>query len=346
MLLAGDVGGTKTILAVFTPEGGPHSPLAEATYSSGDYSGLECMAEDFLKRTGLHVKSGSFGVAGPIVEGRTVRSNLPWVVERKTLGNALNLSRTYLFNDLEAIARGVLHLRGEDSLTINEGSGQPEGTMAVIAPGTGLGEAFLTWDGRGYRAYPSEGGHSDFAPSTSLERDLLNFLTETRDHVSWETVCSGTGIPNIYDFLRIHGRMNVPQWLSLELAQASDPTAVIVRSALDPGRECYICRRTLEIFSSTLGVRAGNLALTVFATGGVYLGGGIPPRILPALQSGSFMEAFNRKGRMSEVMGKIPVHVIVNPKTALTGAAAIGLERMGQETEDKEKETDWLRFSH
>jgi glucokinase len=346
MLLAGDIGGTKSILAIYSREDGPQSPLAETTYNSRDYPGLETMATDFLKRTGLHVTEGAFGVAGPVVDGRTIPSNLAWVIEGTALASALNLSQAHLFNDLEGIARGILHLADEDFQTLNEGSAQPEGTLAVIAPGTGLGAAFMTWNDKEYRVHPSEGGHGDFSPSTSLERDLLNFLTETRDHVSCEMVCSGTGIPNIYDFLRIHEKMKVPEWLSSELALASDPTPVIINSALNLKRECYICRRTLEIFASILGGEAGNLALTVMATGGVYLGGGIPPRILPALQSGSFMEGFTRKGRMSEIMRNIPIRVIMNPKAALIGAAIIGLERMSKEPGDRSQETDWLRFSH
>ena len=346
MLLAGDIGGTKTILGVFTPENGPFSPLAEITYDSQGYPSLEVMASDFLKRTGLHVREGSFGVAGPIVDGRTVPTNLPWSIEGASVATALNLSQVHLINDLEAVAHGIPQLEKEDFQILNEGSARPNKTLAVIAPGTGLGEAFLVWDGKGYIACPSEGGHGDFAPSNSLERDLLDFLTETREHVSYETVCSGSGFLNIYDYLRIHEKMNVPDWLSRDLAQAPDPTAVIVDSALNPGRECYICRRTLDIFTSILGGKAGNLALTVLATGGVYLGGGIPPRILPALQCGSFMEAFKRKGRMSGIMRDIPVHVILNPKAALIGAAFIGLERMGKESGDRSQETDWLRFSH
>jgi len=346
MLLAGDIGGTKTILAVFSPEEGPWSPLAESTYQSDDYPGLEAMAEDFLKRTGFQVKAGSFGVAGPVVSGRTSPTNLPWLIDRETLAKVLNLSAVHLVNDLEAIAHGVIHLRDTDVRTLNEGSAQPEGPLAVIAPGTGLGETFMTWDGKRYRTHSSEGGHSDFSPSTSMEMELLSYLLKSHDHVSCEMVCSGTGIPNIYSFLKDRGEIEIPAWLSEELSGASDPTPFIINAALDPERNCTVCMKTLEIFLSILGAEAGNLALTVMATGGVYLGGGIPPRILSALQSGSFMEAFIRKGRLTGIMKQIPVHVIMNPRTALIGAAILGLERMGQVTESKSEETDWLRFSH
>lgn len=346
MLLAGDIGGTKTILAVFSPEEGPWSPLAEATYNSGDYPSLEVMAADFLERTGLETKAGSFGVAGPVVDGWTTPTNLPWLVNQDTLAKALNLSMVHLANDLEAIAHGVIHLRDTDIVTLNEGSTQPEGTLAVIAPGTGLGEAYMTWDGKRYKTHPSEGGHSDFSPSTSIEIELLSHLSESHDHVSCEMVCSGSGIPNIYSFLRDRGEMEVPAWFSEELSDASDPTPVIINAALDTERKCTICMKTLGIFVSILGAEAGNLALTVMATGGVYLGGGIPPRILQALQSGSFMEAFIRKGRLSGIMKDIPVRVIMNPRTALIGAAIIGLERMSQDPDDSDDEPDWLRFSH
>lgn len=346
MLLAGDIGGTKTTLGVFTPEDGPFSPLAESTCQSGDYPGLEVMAADFLKKTGLKVNTGSFGIAGPVVDGRAVPSNLPWLVDQEALAAALNLSTVRIFNDLEAIAKGVLHLRDTDIHTLNVGSAKPEGTLAVVAPGTGLGEAFMTWDSERYRIHPSEGGHSDFSPSTPTQIELLAYLSKSHGHVSCEMVCSGTGIPNIYSFLMDRGEMEVPAWLAEELTEASDPTPIIINAALNPEIKCTICTETLETFISILGAEAGNLALTVMATGGVYLGGGIPPRILAALQSGSFMEAFVRKGRMTGIMKGIPVHVIMNPKTALIGAAITGLERMGEKPNNSDDEPDWLRFSH
>jgi glucokinase len=196
----------------------------------------------------------------------------------------------------------------------------------VIAPGTGLGQAFLTWDGGRYYAHPSEGGHTDFAPSDDTEIALLRYLMRRFDHVSYEWVCSGMGIPNIYNFFKDSGYVPEPDWLAAELAAADDPTPVIVNRALERPQEAPLCKATLDLFVSVLGAEAGNLALKVLATGGVYLGGGIPPRILPALQDGRFMRAFLRKGRFGRLLERVPVHVILNPKSALMGAAVFGLE--------------------
>jgi glucokinase len=237
--------------------------------------------------------------------------------------------RVILLNDLEAIASAVPILEPEDLTVINEGVPDRNGAIAVIAPGTGLGEAYLTWDGQRYRAHPSEGGHADFAPSDVEEQKLLEFLRQRFDHVSYERICSGMGIPNIYDFLLETGRRQSPEWLSEELARSPDRTPVIVRGALDPDRQCEICREALSRFVSILGSEAGNLALKVFATGGVYLAGGIPPKIASALIEGNFMEAFSKKGRFSSHMRKIPVYLIQNEHSALMGAANYGLSYSG-----------------
>jgi glucokinase len=231
-----------------------------------------------------------------------------------------------LLNDLDAIAYGVPLLEVADLHTLNEGVKAARGTVAVIAPGTGLGEAFLTWDSKHYRAHPSEGGHSDFAPTSSVEIDLLQYLSENFEHVSYERICSGHGLPNIYAFLNDRGFAGEPPWLAEQLGAVDDPTPVIVNAALDKERPCELCIATLRIFVSVLGAEAGNLALKVLATGGVYLGGGIPPRIIPALENKVFLESFTQKGRFSDLVTRIPVHVIMNPKIALIGAASHGLE--------------------
>ena len=326
MLLAGDIGGTKTNLAVFSPEAGPKAPLAEATFPSGRYPSLEVIAQKFLAQVNLKVERASFGVAGPVVGGRASITNLPWVIDERQLQKTLNLSSVYLLNDLAAIASAIPFLKLDDLHTLNEGAPVPGGAMAVIAPGTGLGEAFLTWDGSRYRAHGSEGGHAGFSPSNVLEAEMLRYLMDRFDHVSCERVCSGKGIPNIYAFLKDSGYAEEPDWLAEKLAAADDPTPVIANGALDSERPCELCVATLNTFVSILGAEAGNLALKVLATGGVYLGGGIPPRILPALEDGQFMQAFRRKGRMSDLLSSIPVHVILNPKVALLGAACYGLE--------------------
>jgi glucokinase len=326
MLLAGDIGGTKTNLAIYSPDAGPRAPVKEATFPSGRYASLEELARDFLMQVDVNVKRASFGVAGPVVRGRARITNLPWVLDEVKLEKALGLFPVRLLNDLEAIAHAVPWLEPNDVYTLNEGQPEPGGSIAIVAPGTGLGEAYLTWDGARYQAYASEGGHSDFAPTTHSEVELLRYLLSRFDHVSYERVCSGLGVPNIYAYLKDSGYAEEPVWLAGQLAAADDPTPVIVKAAQDQERPCELCLATLQTFVSILGAEAGNMALKVLATGGVYLGGGIPPRILPALTGERFMEAFRRKGRLTGLMDRVPVHVILNPKVALLGAACHGLE--------------------
>jgi glucokinase len=327
MLLAGDIGGTKTSLAIYSTEAGPRLPLVEATLPSGRYPSLEALVGDFLAGVDFRPERASFGVAGPVVDGRATITNLPWMMSETQLQADLDFApgEVTLLNDLVAIAHAVPWLEPDDLHTLNEGQAALGGAIAVIAPGTGLGEGFLTWDGSRYRPHPSEGGHTDFAPTNSLEVDLLRYLLDRFDHISYERVCSGRGLPNIYAFLRDSGFAEEPAWLAEQLAGVEDPNPVIVSAALAGERRCKLCVATLELFVSILGTEAGNMALNVLATGGVYLGGGIPPRILSALEDGRFMKAFEDKGRMSHLMARIPVHVILNPKVALLGAACHGL---------------------
>ena len=326
MLLAGDVGGTKTNVGIYSTDKGPREPLVEATFPSSKYPSLETLVSEFLAQVTLTVDCASFGVAGPVVGGQAKITNLPWVIEETQFRETLNLRSVRLLNDLEAIAYGVPLLEPGDLHTLNEGVLIPRGTLAVIAPGTGLGEAFLIWDGLHYRAHASEGGHTDFGPNSSLEIDLLRYLHEKMEHVSYERICSGQGLPNIYAYLKESGYAEEPACLAEQLAGVDDPTPVIVNAALDSEKPCKLCTTTLSIFVSALGSEAGNLALKVMATGGVYLGGGIPPRIISILEDGPFMESFRNKGRFSELVSRIPVHVILNPKIALIGAAFHGLE--------------------
>jgi len=326
MLLAADIGGTKTNLAIFSPEAGPRAPLAEARFPSADYPSLEALVREFLSQVDVEVEWASFGVAGPVVAGRATITNLPWVMEEEQLQATLSLSSARLLNDLAAIAHAVPFLESADLHTLNEGQPTPGGAIAIVAPGTGLGEAFLTWDGSRYRPHASEGGHADFAPTNPLEIELLRYLQHRFQHVSYERVCSGRGLPNIYAFLKHSGYADEPDWLAEQLAAADDPTPVIVNTALDREKTCELCVATLDTFVSILGAEAGNLALKVLASGGVYLSGGIPPRILPALEQERFMEAFRSKGRMSDLLARVPVHVILNPKVALLGVACHGLE--------------------
>ncbi len=328
ILLAGDIGGTKTSLALFSSENGPRSPLAQATFASDIYPSLEALVREFLAQVDVSLDRASFGVAGPVVGGQAEITNLPWVLDEIRLADALALTTVRLLNDLDAVAYALPILEEDDLRTLNEGRPVADGALAIIAPGTGLGEAFLTWDGSRYVPHASEGGHADFAPTNALELRLLQYLLDRFEHVSYERVCSGRGLPNIYAYLRDSGYAEEPPLLAEQLAAAEDPTPIIVKAALDEGAQHELCIATLNNFVSILGAEAGNLALRVVATGGVYLGGGIPPRILPVLANGEFMHAFQTKGRLSELMARIPVYVILNPKAALMGAACYGLEQV------------------
>ncbi|MGC9521192.1 MAG: glucokinase [Anaerolineae bacterium] len=325
MLLAGDIGGTKTKLAIFSEARGPRDPLAQRSFPSRRYAHLEIIVQKFLDQVNYPVERAVFGVAGPVVDQRVDVTNLPWIVEAASMEQELGLDSVVLLNDLMAIASGVLHLTSGELHTLNAGEPDPDGPIAVIAPGTGLGEAFLTWDGHRHRPHASEGGHADFAPRTPIQNELVSYLWQHFEHVSYERVCSGSGIPNIYAFYRDSGRANEPDWLAEKLAHAEDPTPLISDAALDEERSCDICRKTMSTFATILGAEAGNMALKVMATGGVYLAGGIPPRILPMLEQDAFMWAFRAKGRLESVLSKVPVHVVLYPEVALLGAASHGL---------------------
>ncbi len=328
MLLAGDIGGTKSNLALFAKENGWRDPVNEATFPSGDYPSLEALVQTYLAQQNVSIVHASFGVAGPVVNGQASITNLPWKMDEKDLQDALHIPSVRLLNDLDAIAHAVPFLDKRDVFTINEGQVAPQGAMAVIAPGTGLGEAFLTWKGSSYQTHSSEGGHADFAPTNALELDLLRYLLERFPHVSYERVCSGKGFPNIYAYLKDAGRAIEPSWLAEELANAQDKTPVIMQAALDKESPCDIAVATLNLFVSILGAEAGNMALKVVATGGIYLGGGIPPRILPYLSNEHFMQSFCNKGRLGKLLSTVPVHVMLNPKVALLGAARHGFEQV------------------
>jgi glucokinase len=326
VLLAGDIGATKISLGVYSTEKGPLEPIVEGTFPSDRYSSLEVLVGEFLTQSDLAVERAVFGVAGPVMRGQATITNLSWVIDEVQLKKKLKLQSILILNDLKALAQGVPLLGPEDLYILNKGEPTLGGTKAIIAPGTGLGEAFLTWDGSRYRAYASEGGHTDFAPTNTLENNLLHYLQGKWGHVSYERICSGIGLPNIYDYLKESGHAEEPAWLAEQLAAADDPTPVIINAALDVAASCELCKATLVLFVSVLGAEAGNVALTVLATGGVYLGGGIPPRILPALKKEGFMRAFLNKGRLSDFLKNVPVYVILNPKLALIGAAVYGLE--------------------
>jgi glucokinase len=325
MLLAGDIGGTKTDLAIFSHAAGPHSPLAEGEVHSVDYPSLQAVVTEFLKKVKIPVERACFDVAGPVIDGRVKITNLPWAMDEASLAKDLNLKSVRLMNDLEAVARAIPLLRPTDVNTLNVGQPVPNGTIGVVAPGTGLGESFLTWDGSKYVSHSSEGGHADFAPTDERQIGLLRYMLERFDHVAIERVCSGIGIPNIYEYLRdIEHIPENPQIAQL-IATSKDRTAAIVDSAVNPQNSSKLCASTVDTFISILASEAANLALKVLATGGIYLAGGVPLHMLTLLKGPLFMESFKRKGRFVELMKHIPVHIILT-RAALVGAAACGLE--------------------
>ncbi len=329
MLLAGDIGGTKTQLALYGTNTGPDHPLVSVTVKSAHYRSPDALLRAFLASPateGLHPTHACLGVAGPVWKGRSQFTNLRWTMDERTLAREFGLARVKLLNDLEASIHAFGVLGSNDLAPLAAGVGDPQGPRAVIAPGTGLGEAYAVWDGVQYRAFAAEGGHAEFAPRNRTQLALLHFLMERYEHVSYERICSGTGIPNIYAFFKSHG-YEEPEWLANKLAAVKDPTPVIVNTALGDPMRSPLCTATLRLFVEVLGQEAGNLALKTLATGGVYLAGGIPPRILDVLRDGAFMSAFWSKGRMSRVVRDIPVQVILHPKLAMLGAAAYGLVR-------------------
>jgi glucokinase len=324
LLLAGDIGGTKTALAVYSADRGPRAPLAHCVFPSARYTSLAVMVREFLAGTSLAVDRASFAVAGPVIAGSARVTNLSWDLDETGLAAELELDSVHLLNDLEAIGDAVPSLEPSDLHLLNPGEPVAGGARAVIAPGTGLGEAFLIYDGARYRAFPSEGGRADFAPTSELEAGLLAYLRERFGHVSVERVCSGPGLLNIYHYLRDSGHAAESAELARALPAAKYAPPLIGGAALraDPDP---LSRAALDLLVSILGAEAGNLALKVLSLGGVYLAGGIPPRILPALADGRFLRAFTAKGRMEEVLARVPVSVVAL-EAALLVAALRGLE--------------------
>lgn len=326
MILAGDIGGTNTRLAFFNLAQGRPQLFKISVYPSRQHAGLDEIVSRFVAENGnLHPEAACFGIAGPVRNGRVVASNLPWIVEGAKLAGELQLHEAILLNDLEANAWGIPALASSDVVALNRVEGNPAGNQAIIAAGTGLGEAGMYWDGKQHHIFASEGGHTDFAPRNALEMDLLRYLEDRFGHVSYERIVSGPGLVNVYHFLRDTGRGNEPAWLTAEMAQ-SDPGAAISKAALE-GR-CELSGQAVDLFVSIYGAEAGNLALKIMSVGGVYLGGGIAPKLLTKLSGPLFMQAFLGKGRMQSLLESIPVKVITNDKAALLGAARCAATRL------------------
>jgi glucokinase len=342
MILAGDIGGTKTHLALFERV----TAVREETFHSADYQSLEDILTEFLSRPlpgpeppvgieeaaeekpadqtqeeppPLVIDAACFGIAGPVIENRARTTNLPWFIDGPKIAERFNIKKVRLLNDLEATAHGALLLTDDEFETLNPGN-PPEKrqALALIAAGTGLGEAILFWDGERYRPHASEGGHTDFAPNSDNEIELLRHLRGSYLHVSYERVISGPGLHAIYDYLR-DTKKNEPTWLA-EKIKVEDPAAAIAEAGLSGKVE--IARQALDLFASIYGAEAGNLALKAMALNGVYVAGGIAPKLIDKLKDGTFMRAFTNKGRYKRLMSSIPVKVVMNPKTALLGAAS------------------------
>lgn len=321
--LAGDIGGTKTNIGLFVP--GKKQPRLKimCTYPSRKAKGLEAILEDFVRKYAPSPESAVFGIAGPVVQGRSRATNLPWVVSEARIRNHFGWKHVRLLNDLAATAVSVPFLGRNQICFLNQARGKKQGNIGVVAPGTGLGAALLVFQGHRYVPIPSEGGHVDFAPKTEEEISLWRYLHRQYGHVSVERVLSGQGLVNIYQWLKDSGRYREPGWLR-ERMKTSDPARAITEIAL--GKGLPLCRKALDHFVSILGAVCGNMALTAVATGGIYLGGGIPPKILPALHDDRFLEAFTGKGRFQDFLEKIPVRVILDSKAALLGAAITAQE--------------------
>lgn len=316
-ILAGDIGGTNTRLAFFECDPRSIEVLSETTLPSSEYPTLEAALRQFGQTTGLSCDRACFGVPGPVLGNRARITNLPWEVDAARLSEVLQGQPVWLINDLQANAYGIATLEEGDLVVLNEGAPVEAGNRAIIAPGTGLGEAGMYWDGERYRPFATEGGHADFGPGRDIEVALLGHLRQRYDHVSWERVVSGPGLVNIYEFLRESLDAETPAWLAEEMRRG-DAAAAISRAAGD--QRCPICHEALDLFVHCFGAEAGNLALKMMATGGVYLGGGIAPKLLDRLRGPGFLEGFLSKGRMRELVGSMPVKLILNDATALRGA--------------------------
>lgn len=315
--LAGDIGGTKTRLAVVEVIGVQVRIIHETSYQSSDYALFEDLLGHFL--SGIETPAvASFGIAGP-VQGRVVQTtNLPWRIDADALQHRFGFAHCGLLNDLEATACGLPALNAEDMLVLQTGADGATGNAAVIAAGTGLGEAGLYWDGQLHHPFATEGGHASFSPQTEMDRALLQHLQQRYQHVSWERIVSGMGLLDLYAFLNLYRKADTPKWLEEEMHNG-DAAAVISQAAMS-GRD-EICVETLNWFVSLYGAEAGNLALKIMSRGGLYVGGGIAPKILPLLQTGLFLDAFLNKGRMRPLLEAMPVRVILNDRAALFGPA-------------------------
>jgi glucokinase len=318
VILAGDIGGTNARLGLFEPDGTRLRKIVTTRLPSREHASLEEIVERFLGEVHGPIRRACFAVAGPVSAGRVAATNLAWTVDSGDLARVVGLDTVRLINDLEAIAHGLGELDDTDVTVLHSGLPGSEGNRAIIAAGTGLGEAGAYWDGRRHHPFACEGGHGDFGPRTDIEMELLSHLLRKHDRVSWERVLSGSGLHEIYEFLRDSGRGQEPGWLTSELAK--DPPPVVISRAARDGRS-DLCRDAVNLFVSIYGAEAGNLALKLMARGGVWIGGGIAPNVLPHVKKSIFMDAFLAKGRMRSLLETMSVRLILNDDVGLLGAA-------------------------
>lgn len=329
MILAGDVGGTKVHLALYGFQKGRLTHVRDEKFSAREYEGLETIVRQFLGSGGSdEVTAACFGVPGPVRSGRLKLTNLPWILDSRELAKNLGIEHLFLINDLEANGYGISELGSDQIFVLSEGDTSFVGNRGLVSAGTGLGEAILVWNGKMHVPMASEGGHCDFSPRNDVEIDLFQYLRRAlQGRVSFERVVSGLGIKNIYTFLRDEKGLEEPSWLK-ERMLVEDPNAVIGELGEQGGNE--LCSRTLDIFAEAYGAEAGNLALKVLSVGGMYLGGGIAPKILKKMQQGGFMRAFTDKGRLSDLLVHMPVRIILESRAALMGAAAYAEARAAE----------------
>jgi glucokinase len=322
MILAGDIGGTNARLALFDVQNGQFNLVSATIFPSRRYSSLDKIVTEFVRTAGIRPAQACFGVAGPVTNGRVETSNLPWTIESRRLADELHLESTTLINDLEATGWGIAALAPDDLVSLNNIAAKSPGNQAIVAAGTGLGEGGLYWDGTRHHVFATEGGHCDFAPLNDLQVELFRYLHARYGHVSYERVLSGPGLVNVFEFLRDTGKGKVPDWLAEQMLKM-DPAAAVSAAAMEG--KCGMCTQAMDIFVSVFGAEAGNLALKLKATGGVFLAGGIAPKILSRLATPIFLQAFLGKGRMQHLMEIMPIKVITNDKLALLGAARCAL---------------------
>jgi glucokinase len=329
MILAGDVGGTKVHLALYGFEHGQLVHVRDERFPAHEFSGLQEIVLRFLAGSGNpEITAACFGVPGPVRGGRLRLTNLPWTLDSRELSAGLNITHLFLINDLEANGYGIPELTPDQISTLNQGDPSAVGTRGLVSAGTGLGEGVLVWNGKTHVPMASEGGHCDFAARNPLEMELLTWLMQKfNGRVSFERVVSGPGLTNIYTFLRDEKHMEEPAWLRQRM-EAEDPNVVIGEVGEEGKSE--LCAKALAMFAASYGAEAGNMVLKVLATGGMYLGGGIAPKMLKTMQSGVFMQAFADKGRLSELLIHTPVHIILESRAALMGAAAYAEARAAE----------------